>query len=182
MNMVKRVVLITAFLILATSGIYYLFISNSEVEKMPKEQQLLGGDKDEHGCIGSAGYAWCETKQKCLREWEEKCELVPTVSGDSLKEEIITQVKAAIIEKNGPEAEKLNITVSEIEGNFAKGGASQVGLGGGMWFSAKKGNVWKLVWDGNGIINCDSLTEFPDFPDSLIPQCFDSSMQEMIDR
>jgi hypothetical protein len=34
---------------------------------------LLGGDRDEHGCIGSAGYSWCEAKQKCLRVWEEKC-------------------------------------------------------------------------------------------------------------
>ncbi len=38
-------------------------------------QSLLGGDKDEHGCIGSAGYSWCEAKQKCLRVWEEKCEI-----------------------------------------------------------------------------------------------------------
>ena len=34
----------------------------------------LGGDRDEHGCIGSAGYSWCAAKQKCLRPWEEKCE------------------------------------------------------------------------------------------------------------
>ena len=33
----------------------------------------VGGDKDEHGCIGSAGYSWCELKQKCLRSWEESC-------------------------------------------------------------------------------------------------------------
>ncbi len=38
------------------------------------EEKLIGGDKDEHGCIGSAGYTWCESKQKCLREWEEPCE------------------------------------------------------------------------------------------------------------
>lgn len=35
---------------------------------------IIGGDKDEHGCIGSAGYSWCEVKKKCLRPWEEKCE------------------------------------------------------------------------------------------------------------
>ncbi|MDD5433413.1 MAG: DUF5667 domain-containing protein [Candidatus Pacebacteria bacterium] len=38
-------------------------------------QQIVGGDKDEHGCIGSAGYSWCEAKQKCLRVWEEPCQL-----------------------------------------------------------------------------------------------------------
>lgn len=34
---------------------------------------VVGGDKDAHGCIGSAGYTWCEPKQKCLRPWEEYC-------------------------------------------------------------------------------------------------------------
>ena len=38
-------------------------------------QALVGGDRDDHGCIGSAGYTWCEPKQKCLREWEEPCEV-----------------------------------------------------------------------------------------------------------
>ena len=35
---------------------------------------LLGGDRDEHGCIPSAGYVWCEKLGKCIRPWEEKCE------------------------------------------------------------------------------------------------------------
>ncbi len=34
---------------------------------------LLGSDKDSYGCIPSAGYSWCEAKQKCLRSWEEAC-------------------------------------------------------------------------------------------------------------
>ena len=38
---------------------------------------IVGGDRDEHGCIGSAGYSWCESKQECLRpwepEWDESC-------------------------------------------------------------------------------------------------------------
>lgn len=37
-------------------------------------KNVVGGDKDEHGCIGSAGYTWCQEKQKCLRIWEEVCE------------------------------------------------------------------------------------------------------------
>jgi len=49
-------------------------------------QQLVGGDRDVHGCIPSAGYSWCEAKQKCLRSWEENCTEttpVPTeVAGD----------------------------------------------------------------------------------------------------
>ena len=40
------------------------------------EGSIVGNDKDIHGCIGSAGYSWCEVKNKCLRVWEEKCEKV----------------------------------------------------------------------------------------------------------
>ncbi|MDR0241068.1 MAG: hypothetical protein LBJ65_05630 [Burkholderia sp.] len=30
----------------------------------------VGGDRDAHGCIGSAGYAWCAHTQQCERPWE----------------------------------------------------------------------------------------------------------------
>ena len=29
-----------------------------------------GADRDSHGCIPSAGYAWCENTQQCERPWE----------------------------------------------------------------------------------------------------------------
>ncbi|MXN76170.1 hypothetical protein GR157_15665 [Burkholderia sp. 4701] len=31
---------------------------------------IVGGDRDAHGCIGSAGYAWCESTGQCERPWE----------------------------------------------------------------------------------------------------------------
>ncbi len=37
-------------------------------------QPAPGSDRDEHGCIGSAGYQWCAATQKCQRPWEELCE------------------------------------------------------------------------------------------------------------
>ena len=33
----------------------------------------IGGDSGVHGCKASAGYSWCESKQKCIRMWEEGC-------------------------------------------------------------------------------------------------------------
>jgi hypothetical protein len=50
-----------------------LIISIIGCGKAP-EDNIVGSDRDEHGCIGSAGYIWCEAKQKCLRTWEEPCE------------------------------------------------------------------------------------------------------------
>ena len=29
-----------------------------------------GSDRDEHGCIASAGYSWCAINGKCERPWE----------------------------------------------------------------------------------------------------------------
>ena len=31
---------------------------------------LVGSDRDEHGCIGSAGYTWCAQQSACVRPWE----------------------------------------------------------------------------------------------------------------
>jgi len=30
----------------------------------------VGADRDSHGCIGSAGYSWCEREKACVRPWE----------------------------------------------------------------------------------------------------------------
>lgn len=33
---------------------------------------VLGGDKDAHGCIGSAGYTYSQVKKDCVRTFEQK--------------------------------------------------------------------------------------------------------------
>ena len=35
------------------------------------QSPLMGGDRDEHGCIGSAGYVWCEVQKDCIRLFEK---------------------------------------------------------------------------------------------------------------
>ena len=36
----------------------------------PPPQDMPGSDRDEHGCLGSAGYSWCERERTCVRSWE----------------------------------------------------------------------------------------------------------------
>ncbi|HDS0948066.1 TPA: hypothetical protein QDZ34_004370 [Stenotrophomonas maltophilia] len=36
----------------------------------PPAAPVVGGDRDAHGCIGSAGYQWCQRSQRCERPWE----------------------------------------------------------------------------------------------------------------
>ena len=35
-----------------------------------RSSQRVGNDRDAHGCIGSAGYIWCEKDNQCQRPWE----------------------------------------------------------------------------------------------------------------
>jgi hypothetical protein len=35
---------------------------------------MPGGDINNHNCIVSAGYTWCESSNDCIRQWETPCE------------------------------------------------------------------------------------------------------------
>ncbi len=59
----KFLLIVFAFAVIAGGGIYW----------WQTRPVILGGDTDEHGCKGSAGYSWCAEKSKCLRIWEEPC-------------------------------------------------------------------------------------------------------------
>ena len=51
------------------------------VPSPPSLPTLVGGDRDAHGCIGSAGYEWCEALSECIRPWETDCTAVPDLGG-----------------------------------------------------------------------------------------------------
>lgn len=74
MNILVRKILLAGIIVLLVFGAGFVFFKKQKKESPELEpKQLIGGDRDEHGCIGSAGYGWCEAKQKCLRIWEEGC-------------------------------------------------------------------------------------------------------------
>ena len=90
-------------------------------------------------------------------------------------------VKASEVERIGEDANASTYTVSQIQGNYAKGMAS-AGGGGAMWFAAKVNGTWKLVFIGNGSIQCSQLTDYPDFPNTMIPECWDAVNQKNVTR
>lgn len=79
---------------------------------------MVGNDKDQHGCIGSAGYTWCESKLECLRTWEEECP-EDKLTGEEKAKEI---AKGFVKEMNeykdykGEELEITNIDSAECPG------------------------------------------------------------------
>lgn len=64
----KKLLLFTSALVLLT-----LIFGCTQINQRDNNTQLIGGDKDAHGCLIAAGYSWCEAKNKCLRIWEEQC-------------------------------------------------------------------------------------------------------------
>ncbi|MFD2178007.1 hypothetical protein [Veronia pacifica] len=55
---------LTSLLLLALAGCTHSQSHDNTGNTMP------GSDRDKHGCIGSAGYSWCESKNECVRSWE----------------------------------------------------------------------------------------------------------------
>jgi hypothetical protein len=94
---------------------------------------------------------------------------------------IVSAVQAGLVAEHGPDAASMSVTISKVEGDYAKGMAGGTG-GGGIWFAAKANGVWKLVWDGNGIITCSDISAYPAFPADMIPQCWDTATQKSITR
>lgn len=139
-------------------------------------ESVVGGDRDEHGCIGSAGYSWCEVKQKCLRSWEESCEGPSSLDAEKIKQ--------ALVAKHSWNADDIIVTISTNDGTYASGGVNEKDAlgGGGYFFAAKKGGTWNIVADGNGTISCESLVPFPDFPSKLIPECWNESTGKVVVR
>ena len=62
----------TTKFLLMTAMVVISFASFSYAQTAPK---IVGGDRDKHGCIGSAGYTFSVLKKDCVRLFEQKIQL-----------------------------------------------------------------------------------------------------------
>ena len=62
--MLRMLLILSAAMISTLAGCTAETPAESNAAGMP------GSDKDEYGCIASAGYAWCERTKQCERPWE----------------------------------------------------------------------------------------------------------------
>lgn len=59
--MISKLILLTFALLLIGLG---------GCQAKSEATNMVGDDKDSHGCIPSAGYQWCAKENKCVRSWE----------------------------------------------------------------------------------------------------------------
>ncbi len=154
--------------LLASAG--YLLVRNNPKPTNPNEVSvptptpLVGADRDAHGCIGSAGYSWCDLKNKCLRTWEEPC-----------SEDVSQKIQSLLAKKYNKPVGEVKITITKQDGNYVSGGVlfGQGGPGeGGIFLARKVGNIWEVVFDGNGSIDCLKMRQTYNFPDSILKPNF----------
>lgn len=66
----KALLLIPALLVLSACANQHQAAAVADAAATSPATPKVGGDRDAHGCIGSAGYQWCEHSQRCERPWE----------------------------------------------------------------------------------------------------------------
>ena len=74
----------------------------------PREP-LVGADRDEHGCIGSAGYQWSALAGKCVRLFEQGIRLNPTDAGQTVSAFVLFNADQSQAELTLPEGEPIRL-------------------------------------------------------------------------
>ena len=124
---------------------------------------IVGGDKDEHGCIGSAGYSWCDPKNKCLRIWEEACFTSPE-----------QEIQYQLAQKYNKPITDITVVATKKTADYMVGRVSFAAKGlpapgeGGMFLAVKEGDIWISIYDGNGSVDCVKLKQDYKFPQEML--------------
>ena len=99
----KKIIWIISIIVVAVLAAYLsimLFLPSQ-----PPSKELIGGQRDEHGCLGPAGYSFDEEIDACVRSWE---------LNDTVKRE--AAIKA--VEQIGPRDSLTIVSVTETEQGF----------------------------------------------------------------
>lgn len=114
-------------------------------------------------------FGMCKLEDYACEEWAY-------LKGECTIAEDAEKIKQALIAKG------LNLTEMKVEiyqhlGKYIGGGVVPVSVpaGGGYVFAVKENDEIKIVADGNGVIMCDQLVNYPDYPSYLIPECVDQT-------
>jgi len=150
----NKILLIVVVVILIIGAViayaYYTGKNGQRIVADNTNQPLIGGQKDEGGCLIAAGYSWCASKQKCLRPWEEKCY--------EAEESALAQIFAV---NHKQPINETNVSIINLKNNFASGTISfgpEAGEGGGF-LARLVDNAWTIDYEGNGSVDCPKIKD-----------------------
>ncbi|GMH76382.1 hypothetical protein TrST_g6565 [Triparma strigata] len=104
-------------------------LSDEEISEESEEEEtpsIVGGDEDDRGCIGSAGYTWCESLNECVRLFKTECPVTlletPAETSEALivaePGPVIIQPSSASDEEEVSEFEKIVEEITEEIGEI----------------------------------------------------------------
>ena len=110
------------------------------------QRALLGGDRDGHGCIGSAGYVWSEVSQDCIRVFEKGIR-TESVRGDNRSVYIVfspdsSQVELFFSDRQPSEIlERRTLPSGGFAWNVEDDDTKNVRFINGLWTIEQRGEV-----------------------------------------
>ena len=105
------------FLILGILLISLVYAEQNQVrgnERVPNSM-MIGGDTDEHGCMGPAGYSWNKTENKCVREWESGEQRYQEMHENMIQAGIYTNEQGQELEIQERENNRIELKTKDVE-------------------------------------------------------------------
>ncbi|HSX58379.1 MAG TPA: hypothetical protein VLE47_03885 [Candidatus Saccharimonadales bacterium] len=85
-----------------------------------------------------------------------------------------TAITAALVTKTSIAADQISVSVTKVDGNYARGTVGTKGeeTGGGYFLGYKNGNTWTIVYSGQATPDCTMVNPIS-FPIAMAPECLD---------
>lgn len=142
---------------LACAGALLAGCGNSREKNAAAETEkteIVGDDKDEHGCIASAGYTWSEVQKDCIRLWEKGVRLASVDDAENTLFIVFspdsTQVELFFSEADAPNEilDRRSLPAGGYAWNMEDDDTKNVRLENGKWTVDQRGKlIYKQVAD-----------------------------------
>lgn len=126
------------YILFSIAPLLFLACQNNSSTK----SNVVGNDKDSHGCIASAGYRWSIVQNKCVRPWEESIQLHPTNKAEG--------AETAGFALTDSSKQKMEVFVSE-EDSLVLDKVSPVLYAKGDYQLVEEDHCWSLRHEGKTI-------------------------------
>lgn len=140
---------------LACAGALLAGCGNSREKNAAAETEkteIVGDDKDEHGCIASAGYTWSEVQKDCIRLWEKGVRLASVDDAENTLFIVFspdsTQVELFFSEADAPNEilDRRSLPAGGYAWNMEDDDTKNVRLENGKWTVGRRGKlIYKQV-------------------------------------
>lgn len=190
----KTISLLILILIILSSSLfylrYYLKKDVTQFKEVTENQKSIGianpasvycndnGGKSEIRSNEDGQYGVCvfSDGSEC-DEWKffrKECGIGDSKTSPEQDLELISQ---ALVLKDKIDLDKVSVSISNRVNNFASGSIlpKEEGIGGAYFFAAKNNGAWQILASGNGIIKCEDIKDYPNFPINMIPACISES-------